>query len=145
VTFVSYWFSDLVTYSTWANGAAVVALGLSPSDAIWIVFIAAMCGWSQCIEASIWNHPLESSRHHCSMAGKSWRPCCSLFLRCNMGAGSDMRQHICEFGLLWQWYVLELRLDIRARLMVPIADITSLFPKYFNIRRGIIFAMLVSG
>ena len=38
-----YWFSDLVTYSTWANGAAVVALGLSPSDAIWIVFVAAMC------------------------------------------------------------------------------------------------------
>ncbi|KAH6684400.1 NCS1 nucleoside transporter [Halenospora varia] len=42
-TFVLYWFSDLVTYSTWANGAAVVALGLSPSDAIWIVFVAAMC------------------------------------------------------------------------------------------------------
>ncbi|KAH7393563.1 NCS1 allantoate transporter [Cadophora sp. MPI-SDFR-AT-0126] len=42
-TFVMYWFSDLVTYSTWANGAAVVALGLSPSDAIWIVFVAAMC------------------------------------------------------------------------------------------------------
>jgi NCS1 family nucleobase:cation symporter-1 len=29
--------------------------------------------------------------------------------------------------------------------MVPIADITSLFPKYFNIRRGVIFAMLVGG
>jgi NCS1 family nucleobase:cation symporter-1 len=43
VTFVLYWFSDLVTYSTWANGAAVVALGLSPSDAIWIVFVVALC------------------------------------------------------------------------------------------------------
>jgi NCS1 family nucleobase:cation symporter-1 len=43
LTFVLYWFSDLVTYSTWANGASVVALGLSPSDAIWIVFVAAIC------------------------------------------------------------------------------------------------------
>ncbi|KAL3422668.1 ncs1 allantoate transporter [Phlyctema vagabunda] len=43
LTFVLYWFSDLVTYSTWANGATVVALGLTPSDAIWIVFAAAMC------------------------------------------------------------------------------------------------------
>lgn len=42
-TFVLYWFSDLVTYSTWASGSSVVALGLSPSDAIWIVFVAAMC------------------------------------------------------------------------------------------------------
>ena len=32
---------------------------------------------------------------------------------------------------------------MRARLMVPIVDITSLFPKYFNIRRDGIFAVLV--
>lgn len=43
MTFVLYWFSDLVTYATWANGAAVVALGLSSSDAMWIVFVAAIC------------------------------------------------------------------------------------------------------
>ncbi len=43
MNFVLYWFADLVTYSTWANCAAVVALGLSPRDAMWIVFVAAMC------------------------------------------------------------------------------------------------------
>lgn len=42
-TFVSYWFSDLVTVSTWSQGSSVVAAGLSASDAMLICFVASMC------------------------------------------------------------------------------------------------------
>lgn len=42
-TFVLYWFSDLVTISTWAAASSVVTLGLSPTDAVWISLTAAFC------------------------------------------------------------------------------------------------------
>ncbi|KAJ9644289.1 hypothetical protein H2204_001640 [Knufia peltigerae] len=42
-TFVAYWFSDLVTVSTWSQGSSVVASGLSASDAMLICFVASMC------------------------------------------------------------------------------------------------------
>jgi cytosine/uracil/thiamine/allantoin permease len=42
-TFALYWFSDLVTVSTWSAAASVVALGLTATDAIWITLMSAMC------------------------------------------------------------------------------------------------------
>lgn len=43
LTFVLYWFSDLVTVSTWSAASSVVTLGLSPTDAVWITLVAAIC------------------------------------------------------------------------------------------------------
>lgn len=42
-TFVLYWFSDLVTVSTWSQGSSVVAAGLSATDAMLICFVASLC------------------------------------------------------------------------------------------------------
>jgi cytosine/uracil/thiamine/allantoin permease len=42
-TFALYWFSDLVTVSTWSAAASVVALGLTATDAIWITLVASLC------------------------------------------------------------------------------------------------------
>ncbi|KAK5951350.1 hypothetical protein OHC33_007768 [Knufia fluminis] len=42
-TFVLYWFSDLVTVSTWSQGSSVVAAGLSATDAILICLVASLC------------------------------------------------------------------------------------------------------
>ncbi|KAI5864137.1 uracil permease [Durotheca rogersii] len=41
--FVGYWYSDLVTVSTWSSGSAIVTTGLSATDAILIVLVAAIC------------------------------------------------------------------------------------------------------
>ncbi|EFQ25721.1 NCS1 nucleoside transporter [Colletotrichum graminicola M1.001] len=41
--FITYWFSDLVTISTWSTGSAIVAAGLTPTDAILIVLLASFC------------------------------------------------------------------------------------------------------
>ncbi|KAE9567129.1 putative permease [Colletotrichum fructicola] len=41
--FITYWFSDLVTISTWNTGAAIVTTGLSATDAILIVLVAGIC------------------------------------------------------------------------------------------------------
>lgn len=40
--FVMYWFSDLVTVSTWSGASSVVAAGLSATDAIVIVLLASL-------------------------------------------------------------------------------------------------------
>lgn len=40
--FVIYWFSDLVTVSTWSGASSVVAAGLSAKDAIVIVLLASL-------------------------------------------------------------------------------------------------------
>ncbi|ETN42390.1 uncharacterized protein HMPREF1541_01544 [Cyphellophora europaea CBS 101466] len=40
--FVIYWFSDLVTVSTWSGASSVVAAGLSAKDAIVIVLLATL-------------------------------------------------------------------------------------------------------
>ncbi|KAH7021200.1 NCS1 nucleoside transporter [Microdochium trichocladiopsis] len=42
-TFMTYWFSDLFTISTWQAGSAILTTGLSATDAVLIVFVAAMC------------------------------------------------------------------------------------------------------
>lgn len=42
-TFVLYWFSDLVTFSTWSQGSSVVAAGLSATDAVLICLVASLC------------------------------------------------------------------------------------------------------
>ncbi|KAK2025435.1 NCS1 nucleoside transporter [Colletotrichum zoysiae] len=41
--FVNYWFSDLVTISTWSTGSAIVTAGLTATDAILIVLLAGFC------------------------------------------------------------------------------------------------------
>lgn len=43
LTFILYWFSDLVTISTWSQGSSIVAAGLSATDAIVICFVASVC------------------------------------------------------------------------------------------------------
>ncbi|KAH8894284.1 NCS1 allantoate transporter [Thozetella sp. PMI_491] len=42
-TFVTYWYSDLVTISTWSAASSIMTTGLSATDAILIVFVAAIC------------------------------------------------------------------------------------------------------
>ncbi|KAF6843922.1 ncs1 allantoate transporter [Colletotrichum musicola] len=41
--FVTYWFSDLVTISTWSSGSAIVTTGLTATDAVLIVLLAGFC------------------------------------------------------------------------------------------------------
>ncbi|KAF2726994.1 uracil permease [Polyplosphaeria fusca] len=42
-TFLTYWFSDLVTVSTWSSGSAIITLGLTATDAVLITLVAAIC------------------------------------------------------------------------------------------------------
>ncbi|KAI0583775.1 uracil permease [Pyrenophora tritici-repentis] len=41
--FVTYWFSDLVTISTWSSGSAIFASGLTATDAVVITLVAGIC------------------------------------------------------------------------------------------------------
>ncbi|KAI1764362.1 uracil permease [Hypoxylon sp. FL1150] len=41
--FIGYWYSDLVTVSTWQAAGAIMTTGLSATDAILIVLVAAIC------------------------------------------------------------------------------------------------------
>ncbi|KAI4917752.1 hypothetical protein J4E85_009844 [Alternaria conjuncta] len=41
--FVTYWFSDLVTISTWSSGSAIFTLGLTATDAVLITLVAGIC------------------------------------------------------------------------------------------------------
>ncbi|EUC47383.1 hypothetical protein COCMIDRAFT_35070 [Bipolaris oryzae ATCC 44560] len=41
--FITYWFSDLVTISTWSSGSAILTIGLTATDAVLIVLVAALC------------------------------------------------------------------------------------------------------
>ncbi|KAH6670291.1 uracil permease [Plectosphaerella plurivora] len=41
--FITYWFSDLVTISTWSTGSAILTTGLTATDAILIVLLAGIC------------------------------------------------------------------------------------------------------
>ncbi|KAH9903634.1 uracil permease [Xylariomycetidae sp. FL2044] len=42
-TFVTYWFSDLVTISGWSAASSIVTTGLSATDAVLIVLVAGIC------------------------------------------------------------------------------------------------------
>ncbi|KAI2617387.1 uracil permease [Hypoxylon sp. NC1633] len=42
-TFIGYWYSDLVTVSTWTAASAIMTTGLTATDAILIVLVAAIC------------------------------------------------------------------------------------------------------
>ncbi|KAI1480535.1 uracil permease [Daldinia eschscholtzii] len=41
--FIGYWYSDLVTVSTWTAASAIMTTGLTATDAVLIVLIAAIC------------------------------------------------------------------------------------------------------
>ncbi|GAB7366005.1 hypothetical protein MBLNU230_g7329t2 [Neophaeotheca triangularis] len=41
--FITYWFSDLVTISTWTTGSSIVTNDLMPTDAVLIVPVAGIC------------------------------------------------------------------------------------------------------
>ncbi|KAK8134854.1 uracil permease [Apiospora sp. TS-2023a] len=41
--FITYWFSDLITISTWMQASAIMTTGLSATDAILIVLCAGVC------------------------------------------------------------------------------------------------------
>ncbi|KAI5923833.1 uracil permease [Camillea tinctor] len=41
--FIGYWYSDLVTVTSWSAASAIVATGLTATDAILIVLVAALC------------------------------------------------------------------------------------------------------
>jgi nucleobase:cation symporter-1, NCS1 family len=41
--FISYWYSDLVTISTWTAASSIMTTGLSATDAILITLVAAIC------------------------------------------------------------------------------------------------------
>ncbi|KAK8006149.1 hypothetical protein PG991_012446 [Apiospora marii] len=41
--FITYWFSDLITISTWMQASAIMTTGLSATDAILIVLAAGLC------------------------------------------------------------------------------------------------------
>ncbi|XXG97609.1 2-oxoglutarate dehydrogenase E1 component [Hypoxylon texense] len=41
--FIGYWYSDLVTVSTWQTGSAIMTTGLSATDATLIVLVASIC------------------------------------------------------------------------------------------------------
>ncbi|XDG02884.1 hypothetical protein ABKA04_002499 [Annulohypoxylon sp. FPYF3050] len=41
--FIGYWYSDLVTVSTWTAASAIMTTGLTATDAILIVLVAAIC------------------------------------------------------------------------------------------------------
>ena len=42
-TFITYWYSDLVTISTWTAASSIMTTGLTATDAILIVLVAAIC------------------------------------------------------------------------------------------------------
>lgn len=42
-TFVTYWFSDMVSISGWAAASSILTTGLSATDAILIVLLAGIC------------------------------------------------------------------------------------------------------
>ncbi|KAI5273606.1 uridine permease-like protein Fui1 [Aureobasidium subglaciale] len=42
-TFMTYWFSDLVTVSGWATASSILTTGLSSTDAILITLVAGIC------------------------------------------------------------------------------------------------------
>lgn len=42
-TFMTYWFSDLVTVSGWATASSILTTGLSATDAILITLLAGIC------------------------------------------------------------------------------------------------------
>ncbi|KAI1381416.1 uracil permease [Hypoxylon crocopeplum] len=41
--FIGYWYSDLVTISTWTAASAIMTTGLTATDAVLIVLVAAIC------------------------------------------------------------------------------------------------------
>ncbi|KAI1472010.1 uracil permease [Daldinia caldariorum] len=41
--FIGYWYSDLVTISTWSAASAIMTTGLAATDAVLIVLVAAIC------------------------------------------------------------------------------------------------------
>jgi len=41
--FINYWFSDLITISTWMQASAIMTTGLSAPDALLIVLAAGIC------------------------------------------------------------------------------------------------------
>ncbi|KAK8106836.1 uncharacterized protein PG998_008849 [Apiospora kogelbergensis] len=41
--FITYWFSDLITISTWMQASAIMTTGLSATDAVLIVLAAGVC------------------------------------------------------------------------------------------------------
>ncbi|KAI0121448.1 uracil permease [Hypoxylon sp. NC0597] len=41
--FIGYWYSDLVTVSTWTAASAIMTTGLTATDAVIIVLVAAIC------------------------------------------------------------------------------------------------------
>ncbi|RAR10228.1 NCS1 nucleoside transporter family [Stemphylium lycopersici] len=41
--FITYWFSDLVTISTWSSGSAIFTIGLTATDAVLITLVAGIC------------------------------------------------------------------------------------------------------
>ncbi|KAK8093613.1 permease for cytosine/purines- uracil- thiamine- allantoin-domain-containing protein [Apiospora hydei] len=41
--FITYWFSDIITMSTWMQASAIMTMGLSATDAILIVMAAGLC------------------------------------------------------------------------------------------------------
>ncbi|KAI1780587.1 uracil permease [Hypoxylon cercidicola] len=41
--FIGYWYSDLVTISTWQSASAIMTTGLTATDSILIVLVAAIC------------------------------------------------------------------------------------------------------
>lgn len=43
MTFITYWYSDLVTISGWSAAGAILTAGLSATDAILITLTAGIC------------------------------------------------------------------------------------------------------
>lgn len=43
LVFIIYWYSDLVTISTWGASSSILTTGLSARDAILICFVTGIC------------------------------------------------------------------------------------------------------
>lgn len=86
--FVTYWFSDLVTILTWSFGSVMLTIGLTATDAVLIVLVAALCNAVPTVLTGAIGSNLYISFSH--RIAREFRVLVQLFRGCQSGRLGDV-------------------------------------------------------
>lgn len=94
-------------------------------------------------QRDIWGSALESHHNHGKMGWQLRRKSSYVLLRICLATRTGLREHFCQFNIVRKRCVKTL---LRFKMVADgSSDITTLAPKYFNIRRGVTLAAIVGG
>ncbi|KAJ0302686.1 hypothetical protein Brms1b_011961 [Colletotrichum noveboracense] len=158
--FITYWFSDLVTISTWNTGAAIVTTGKMAMTSVTggystlAVNIADFSRFSKERRSQVWQLPvipffktivalfgvISASAAQEIWGVTYWTPL-EIISTWQNTAGGRAAGFICASI----WLLAQISVNISANAVSFANDITTVAPKWFNIRRGTVFVAFLGG